>query len=124
MNSPVSSPDTPDQRRGVTLREGYDLYGARVRNRIIIGFALLGLAIWVWTLQARFSHGTTAHITLIWTAAALFGATEFSWSWARLLWRSWLKGKSFTVARLWYEMALAVLVVLFFGLYVLSRMRW
>ena len=122
MNSPVNLPSTPPRR--LTLREGHDLFGARVRNRVILGVASLGLGLWTWTLQARFAHGTAAHIVLIWTAAVFFGAAEFSWSWARLLWRSRLKGKSFTVMRLGYEMAVAVLVMLFFGLYVQFWMKW
>ncbi len=125
MNSPANSPAAREPRsKSLTLREGYEVYGARVRNRALVGLALIGLALWLWTLQARFARATTVHIVLIWGAAVCLGAAEFSWSWARLLWRRWVKGKSFTKARLWYDLTIAVLLTVFFGLYVLERLKW
>lgn len=125
MSWPANSPATPAPRsKPLTLREGHELYGARVRNRVLAGFVSLGLAFWLWTLQARFPRGTTLHIALIWGAAVCFAAAELSWSWARLLWRQWVKGKPFTKTRLRYELAMAVLLALFFGWYVLERMKW
>jgi small-conductance mechanosensitive channel len=124
MLSPDSAPGTASSSRGFKLREGYDLYGAQVRNRVIVGLVALGLAFWTWTLQARFAHGTSAHVALIWTTAVLFGVAELSWSWARLLWRSWMRGRRFTRTRLWYEAGMAVLVALAFGLYVLLWLKW
>ncbi len=124
MRSPVSAPDAANSRRGLSIRQGYGLYGAQVRNRVIVGVGSLALAFGTWKLQARFPHGTTPHVALIWTTAVLFGVAEFSWSWARLLWRVWIKGKSFTKARLWYELATSVLLTVFFALYVLEWLKW
>lgn len=125
MSSPVDRSSPAESRSApLTLREGYDLYGARVRNRVIVGLVLLGIGLSVSAQWRRFPRGTFLHAALIWSTAVCFGAAEFSLSWARLLYRAWLRGKQFTTARLSFEIVLALATCLFFALYVLDRMKW
>ena len=125
MNSQVDRSDSAEsQSAPPTLREGYDLYGARVRNRVIVGLVLLGIGLSVSSLWHRFPRGTFLHAALIWSTAACFAIAEFSLRWARLLYRSWLRGKLVTTRRLGFEIAWALILCLFFGLYVLDRVKW
>lgn len=125
MNLQVDRSDSAEQRNApLTLREGYDRYGARVRNRVIVGLVFLSVGLLVSSLWDRFPRGTLLHEALIWSTAACFGAGEFSLSWARLLYRKWLRGKQFTTARLSFEIVLALATCAFFALYVLDKMKW
>jgi hypothetical protein len=125
MISPVDGSSSAESRSApLTLREGYDLYGARVRNRVIVGLASFGVGLSVSSLWHRFPRGTFLHEALIWGTAACFGAAELSLSWARLMYRSWLRGKRFTTTRLGIEIVLALATCVFFALYVLDWMKW
>ncbi|MHB8410957.1 MAG: hypothetical protein ACYDDI_03315 [Candidatus Acidiferrales bacterium] len=125
MNSRVDRPDSAaSQNTPLSLREGYERYGARIRNRVIAGLVFLSVGLSVSVLWHRFPHGTFLHEALIWSTATCFGAAEFSLTWARLLYRSWLRGKRFTAARLGLEIVLALATCAFFALYVLDWMKW
>jgi hypothetical protein len=125
MNSPVDRTNSAEsQSPSVTRREAYRRYGVQVRNRVIAGLVLAGVGLWVSSLWDHFPHDTLLHKASIWTTGACLGAAEFSLTWARLLYRSGLREKPVTSARLRFEMALALLLCLFFGLYVLDWMKW
>ncbi|MGB6788788.1 MAG: hypothetical protein WBE20_11695 [Candidatus Acidiferrales bacterium] len=116
--------DAESRSTRLNLREGYELYGAQVRNRLVIGAMLLSVGLLISTFWHHFPRDSFAHKLSIWISAACFGAAEFVWAWARLLWRSWVKGRPFTTMRLRFEMAMAVLVCVFFSLWVLDWLKW
>ena len=121
----MSSRDTSEsQSASMSLRSGHEQYGARVRNRVIIGFILVGAGFLVSALWYRFPHDTLFHKFLVCVSAVCFGAAEFTLAWARLLWRRWLRGKPFTRARLWFELMGAVLFTSFFAWYLLAWRKW